>query len=394
MKSQHTLSILILLFLLTGGTSQTIAQEKKDSPKVLRLVKKLGNLLDTMAVKGIDRKYIDVPEKPWQFILRGNINQSYLKMKATIDASSMFTNTVGDLKWEPRIKTSPATYAGFWVGYRGYGFGYSWNVGGDKGRILTFGATGGCYGINLRIHTFDTNEPDVHYEGRFIPESSPDSPPVYESNTRSAELPSPISTRTIMVDGYYLFNSKRFSYAAAYDQSAIQKRSAGSLMAGAMYYHSHINYATDDNAAFILLMDNIGRIKQWQVSAGVGYAYNWVPCKGLLINAMVMPMLTFYNRHKTWRYDSNYRDLAMDVIVHHEDELQPEDYRLKEEPLSVVDRNSNITLNYDARLSLTYQWQRFFINAYGQYSNFHHSDGGVRVSLHDWYVNAALGIRF
>lgn len=109
---------------------------------------------------------------------------------------------------------------------------------------------------------------------------------------------------------------------------------------------------------------------------------------------MFMPMLTFYNRHKTWRYDSNYRDLALDEVVHHEDELQPEDYRLKEEPLSVVDRNSNITLNYDARLSLTYQWQRFFINAYGQYSNFHHSDGGVRVSLHDWYVNAALGIRF
>ena len=366
----------ILLFIGAGLCGQVMAQGD-----VVSFIKKVGTKIDSMAVKGVDRHYIDAPERPWQVIARGNINQTIVSMdsKGTIAGQ--------EYSAEPYLKTTPSQYLGLWVGYRGYGVGYTVNVGGDKGSNLTFGATGGCYGINVRIRSFENSNPDFNLNSELLSAAALES-------WNNVQLIDPIRVRTVFADGYYLFNGRKFSYSAAYDQSAIQKRSAGSLMAGAMYYHSHINYATDDNAAFILLMDNIGRIKQWQVSAGVGYAYNWVPCKGLLINAMVMPMLTFYNRHKTWRYDSNYRDLAMDEVVHHEDELRPEDYRLKEEPLSVVDRNSNITLNYDARLSLTYQWQRFFINAYGQYSNFHHSDGGVRVSLYDWYVNAALGIRF
>jgi hypothetical protein len=197
-----------------------------------------------------------------------------------------------------------------------------------------------------------------------------------------------------MLDAYYMFNGKRFSYAAAYDQSVIQKRSAGSFMVGAMYYYSHINYANDENAAFILLMDDIGRIKQWQLSIGAGYAYNLVPCRGLLINAMFMPMLTVYDRHKTWRYDSNLRDQAINNVLYNEDELIESDYRLKEEPLSVTDSHSPIALNFDTRLSLTYQWNWLFINAYGQFSRFHFKEGCVKGTLLDWYVNASIGVRF
>jgi hypothetical protein len=107
-----------------------------------------------------------------------------------------------------------------------------------------------------------------------------------------------------------------------------------------------------------------------------------------------MPMLTFYNRHKTWRYDSNYRDLALDDDLHDDDELSPSLWKLKEEPLSVNDSHSNVTLNIDTRLSLTYNWKRFFLNAYGQFSNFHYKDGDVSGRLNDWYINASLGVRF
>ena len=361
----------------------------------VRAAKGVMAFIDTMAVSGIDPGFIEVPRRPWQVIVRGNINQSDLKLRSTIDGGSMFINMVGDMQWEPRIRTSPSTYAGVWAGYRGYGLGYSWNVGGDRGSILTFGAMGGAYGINLRIHRFENDEPEVFYSGRFLDEL--DDPPEWatlEENTFTEHLLRPINTRTLILDGYYLFNGRRFSYAAAYDQSTIQRRSAGSLMAGAMYYHSHIDYAADENAEFILLMDNIGRAKQWQASAGVGYAYNLVPCRGLLVSAMAMPMLTFLNRHKTWRYDSNYRDLAMDDDVHNEDELLPEAYRLKKEPLAVNDSYSKMTFTIDARLSVTYNWNRFFVNAYGQFSHFKYKDEGVKGRLNDWYVNTSVGVRF
>lgn len=378
------------LSLLVSSSVQAATESEKRPVGVVRFIRKVGSIIDSMSVRGLDRQYIEAPKQPWQVIARGNINQSDLHLKSRIDGGAIFTNIIGELAWEPRIKTEPATYAGVWAGYRGYGFGYSWNVGGDKGRILTFGATGGSYGINLRIHSFSNNKPEVHYEGLF---QDGGGALYYEDDRETYELLSPVRTRTLLLDAYYFFNGKRFSYAAAYDQSVIQRRSAGSLMAGGMYYHSHTHYADDCNADLILLMDDIGRFKQWQLSLGAGYAYNLVPCRGLLISAMAMPMLTVFDRHKTWRYDSNLRDLAMDEADHSEDEVDELVYQLKPQPLSITTRHSWINVNFDIRLSLTYQFKRFFINAYGQYSNFRYKDGGVRGVMNDWYVNAAVGVR-
>ena len=33
---------------------------------VLGLVKKVGSLIDSMSVRGLDRNYIEAPTKPWQ----------------------------------------------------------------------------------------------------------------------------------------------------------------------------------------------------------------------------------------------------------------------------------------------------------------------------------------
>jgi hypothetical protein len=111
--------------------------------------------------------------------------------------------------------------------------------------------------------------------------------------------------KTVIADGYYLFNGKKFSYAAAYDQSVIQKRSAGSLMAGLMYNYTNIDYATDSNGDIVYLMQGVGKVKLWQGSVGAGYAYNWVPARGLLVNIMAMPMLTFVNKLKVYGYETN-----------------------------------------------------------------------------------------
>ena len=386
------LAIICVFCLLPTSRTRAATESEKRPVGVVRVIRKVGAIIDSMSVKGLDRQYIEAPKQPWQFIVRGNINQSELRLKSRINGNAFFSDAFGEVSWQSRIKTDPATYAGVWAGYRGYGFGYSWNVGGDKGRILTFGATGGSYGVNLRIHSFSNDKPEVSYSYSFLDEAT--GIPYSERIDQTYVLSSPIKTRTLLLDAYYFFNGKRFSYAAAYDQSVIQRRSAGSFMVGGMYYHSHINYLQDENADFILLMDDIGRIKQWQLSLGAGYAYNLVPCKGLLISAMAMPMVTVFDRHKTWRYDSNLRELAIDEEEHSDEEVENLIYQLKPEPMSVTTRHGGINVNFDVRLSVTYQLNRFFINAYGQYSNFHYKDGGVKGVLNDWYVNAALGVRF
>ena len=361
-------------------------------------VKKVGTFLDSLSVSGVDRSYIEAPKHPWQILLRGNVNQSDLKLTSkTSHAEETFDFLKGDMTWEPRIKTRPATYLGLWAGYRGYGLGYSWNVGGDKGRILTFGVTGGRYGVNLRIHWFDTDEPQVGFTGTGLMAIADDGSPIYSSFNYNdkIDMNSPIKMRALFLDGYYLFNGKKCSYAAAYDQSVVQRRSAGSLMAGAMYFHSTTHYDDNINADLIMFMNDIGRIKAWQASAGVGYIYNWVPARGLLISAMGIPMLTFYNHYKTWRYDSNLKDLIMKEGTSKIKEMEEEDYVIRPARKDAVKSgSSSFKVNFDARLSVTYEWNdRVFMNVFGQFSTFRYSIENVRTRLNEWYINAAIGVR-
>ena len=370
----------ILLVVAIGCYGQMMAQGG-----LLSLAKKVGTMLDTMSVKGVDRRYIDAPEQPWQIIAKGNVSQTIVSMNAR-------GNMVGvDYSARPYLRTTPSQYIGLWAGYRGYGLGYTVNVGGDKGSYLTFGATGGAYGVNVRIHSFKNSNPSFNINSNILSEE-------VSETWNDVELIDPIRVKTVIADGYYMFNGKKFSYAAAYDQSVIQKRSAGSLMAGLMYNYTHINYASDYNGDLVYVMGGLGKVKLWQGSAGVGYAYNWVPVRGLLVNVMAMPMLTFVNKIKGYGYATNVEELMNDPYCWDEDVTEEEwdewfygNIYIK--PLGNKTFDSGLSLGFDARMSLTYNVGRFFFNAYGQFNNIRYRHNTTHGYLNDWFVNTAIGIR-
>ena len=371
--------ILVLVFCL-HFCGQTMAQGK-----LVSLVKKVGTVIDSMSVKGIDRRYIDAPEKPWQLILKGNVSQ-------TITSMSTQGNMAGEeYSAKPYLKTTPSQYIGLWAGYRGYGLGYTFNVGGDKGSHLTFGATGGAYGINVRIHSFENSTPNFNLNSDLIPEESEDA-------WKQVQLIDPIHVKTIIADGYYMFNGKKFSYAAAYDQSVIQKRSAGSLMAGLMYNYTDIDYSSDHNGDLIYMMKGLGRVKLWQGSVGVGYTYNWVPTRGLLVNILAMPMLTFVNKLKAYVYATNIEQLMEDPTFWDPD-ISNEDWdewfyeNVHITPVGNKMFNSGLSIGFDARMSLTYNFGRYFLNAYGQFNNIRYRHNSTKGYLNDWFVNTSFGIR-
>ena len=348
-------------------------------------MKKVGTLIDTMAVKGLDRSYIDAPKKPWQIIAKGNVNQTIVSMNAD-------GNILGvDYSARPYLKTQPSQYVGFWAGYRGYGIGYTVNVGGDKGSNLVFGATGGAYGVNVRIHSFDNSNPSINLNSELLSEEE-------QETWDDVQLIDPIHVRTVIADGYYMFNGKKFSYAAAYDQSVIQKRSAGSLMAGLMYNYTRIDYATDLNGDLVYLMHGLGKVKLWQGSAGVGYAYNWVPARGLLVNVMLMPMVTFVNKLKVFAYATNVPELMTDDRFWSED-ISNEEWdewfysNVHITPMGDKTINSGISLGFDTRMSVTYNFGRYFISAYGQFNNIRYRHQSTHGYLNDWFINTAIGIR-
>ena len=370
-----------LLLLLTLSATPLHAQDTKNRPEdLVDLAKMVLEFVDTISMRGLDPDYLTLPEKPWQLILRSNLNQSRLSLFSVTEKAFLEDNTLlGRTEWEARFMTAPSYNVGLWGGYRGYGLGYTFNLSRDKNYLLTLGLTGGSYGLNMRIHNFHDTHSDVHYK---IDASD-------ETYREEVNFGEPVNARNLIIDGYYAFNGKRFSYCAAYDQSVIQRHSAGSLLVGGMYYYSNINYEQDGNALLMLLMNDIGRVRQWQWSVGAGYAYNYVPSEGFLISGLVMPMVTVVNRIEATRYGSNLRDYVYDPENH----SQPEQKDYKIWYMDEQKQTGKISMNFDARLSLTYLWKDYFLNIYGQYYNVRFRDGTNSGNHSEWSVNTSLGIR-
>ena len=98
---------------------------------------------------------------------------------------------------------------------------------------------------------------------------------------------------------YYIFNHRKFSYPAAYSQSTVQRRSAGSALLGIGYTRHSLEVDWDqlselvdkklgrkeDGTARVDSSLAFGKVKYTDISVSGGYAYNWVFAKNCLANA-------------------------------------------------------------------------------------------------------------
>ena len=101
------------------------------------------------------------------------------------------------------------------------------------------------------------------------------------------ELPADmLSVKTLNLNAYYAFNGRRFSYPAAFSQSYIQRRSAGSflLAASGMGQQAKLDW----NQKTELKMTNIGM--------GAGYGYNYVPAQEWLLHISGLPTFIVYSK--------------------------------------------------------------------------------------------------
>ena len=101
------------------------------------------------------------------------------------------------------------------------------------------------------------------------------------------DLPTDIlSVKTLNMNAFYVFNHRRFSYPAAFSQSYIQRRSAGSFLLTVSAQGQQANL--DGEQTSELEMMNIG--------IGGGYGYNYVPAKGWLLHISAQPTFIVYSK--------------------------------------------------------------------------------------------------
>ncbi|MBO7660574.1 MAG: DUF4421 family protein, partial [Bacteroidaceae bacterium] len=100
------------------------------------------------------------------------------------------------------------------------------------------------------------------------------------------ELPPEVLTlKSLNVNAYYAFNHRRFSYPAAFTQSYIQRRSAGSFLLALSAQGQRAK--TKAQYESLLNVTNIG--------IGAGYGYNWVPSRHWLFHISSLPTFTVYS---------------------------------------------------------------------------------------------------
>ena len=375
MRIRYLLMTMALVPLMASAQGE---EKKSDQNFVVKGLMWVKTLIDSMAVANVDRSYIEQPKKPWAVEARSSISHSSLEM----EADWSFENVIDGRITAKTDNNYPASL-GVWAGYRGYGFGFSKQLSGD-GSTFSLGAMGGSFGINMRINSYRSSTPYVTY--------SFSSGGEVDADAGDVPLDDPIRIRSFFLDGYYMFNGRHFSYAAAYDQSLIQRRSAGSFMAGLMYYHSSVAFDDDSSWPMVLLMKTIGKLKFTQANVGAGYAYNWVPARGWLVSAQVMPMITFYNKTKVCYYDIQ-DDKGKSIFSIDTDEI---DYDGRYHVVEVNDEatGNRVSWNFDARLSLVYNWSNCYLRVYGHYNRFRYKNDDGIGWLQDWTGYASLGIRF
>ena len=378
------------------------AQEQDSTLTFMDRLHQVQQYLDDKAKSKVEPGYIEVPDKPWRVILRYKENMVLVDYDHSIDFPATNERTEWKLRFEPPVASS----VGFWVGYRGTGFSYSKSLTKNAGRYYSFSTTGAKYGFNFRLRRFQTQD------AQFSATDYKDGQLSEEPYDTAFSMPSPVWIRSVYLNGYYVFNGRRYSQAAAYNQSVIQRRSAGSLLLGATWYQSSFDYSDIANGYFMIFAGGIYRIKVHQANLGVGYGYNWVPFRGLVVNAMAMPTVSVYNRVKVYKNDFNYY-LAPEEPV---DDYGEWDMETKlwangkpDKPLTMLKEGDNdvyywddgsetsysaLQLNLDLRLGIAYNWSNYFIGIQAQYNNFIYKKNQSKVNIFDAYARISLGVRF
>ena len=178
-----------------------------------------------------------------------------------------------------------------------------------------------------------------------------------------------------ILNAYYVFNPKKFSYGAAMSYSKIQKKSAGSLLGGVSLNQTRL---TAYDIVLASLMGGVNKILIRQFSIGVGYGYNWVPAKGLNIHLSEIPMLLITTKSAAKASGEGWSNEE------------------KERQRKLFGGKTHVSFNHMFRTSVSYGINdRFLVGLSGYYNYFRvgkHSS--YYASTEDWNARVFFAYRF
>ncbi len=280
------------------------------------------------------------------------------------------------------------------LGYGNVGFGFGLEVGprsAQKKHSLGLNIKGKSWGVHAEY--FSISNPFT--TGIAIGEAGSSS---YWEDQWTTEENALLKNFTI--DGYYVFNNKRFAYPATYKIGLVQRHTAGSWLVTARYMQGSLYNSPEAALDTYNLLDCFSAL---QASVGGGYSVNFVlwhkdptgsrdqGLRNVTLNLTAMPVITLANYLETVSY-------AYDVEGNH-----------------TGDRVSKVWCypmpNYIGSAAASLTWNRLFFSTQFTYNRFYFrssdavdvnqlnlpdyvDDISFRGIFHDWMLKGLLVYRF
>lgn len=290
-----------------------------------------------------DTAYIGRPDARWTIKFRGNLS-----------GADMRTTTVTDgVQNRSRVTADCRGTLSMAVAYRGLGLGVAVNPAKFAGKCKDFeynlNSYSNRYGFDVVFLSSKT------YHGYKATDAE-----------RIDIHKGQISQYALNLNFYYAFNYRRFSFPAAFSQSYIQKRSAGSWMIGASFDGSKTE-----------LNDMTIRLNEFAV--GAGYAYNLVIARHWLCHLSALPTMTIYSHDYTKTRTSADEDNAPSATSTIRHDMK---YHF---PSAII----------TGRAAAVYSWRNKFAGATAVYNySVAGNEDHLQVRRNKWRVRMFFGFRF
>ena len=325
----------IIIILLAIISAMPVIAQSKGKRFIHRVDSVLSNKYHKVAY---DTMYISRPEGKLTLKVRVNLSGNEIKSKGKTDSGEIYKS---NLKTDSRATLSVS------ASYMGVSAGLALNpaklAGKDKDYEMNINAYSNMFGVDASYQASKT------LSGTF------------KQGDRSVYLEEgEVDLEVMNISAQYVFNYKKFSYPAAFAQSMIQKRSAGSVLAGISYQGGRLKYPGDPEKGMPKLSMHVNNF-----ALGVGYGYNWVVDKHWLFHLSVLPTLIVINRNRT---DIN-------------DERRHENYNIREGIF-----NERIAIVYNIN-------PRYFISATGIGTLMVYKKSETRFTQDKWLSHISFGMR-
>lgn len=245
---------------------QEVAHQKAMRNSHARRVDSLFNVRDKRSRDKYDTLFIYKPHERWTFRWRGNLSGNEIVMRGRNEGIA-FRN---DLHAAHKLTFTLG------VGFRGLNFSLAANplkwAGKNKDFEYNLNSYSNRYGFDVIYTTANT------FRGT-----------IREGDDSYSVKAGEVRQKLLTINGYYAFNYRRFSFPAAFSQSQIQLRSAGSWLLSCMFLGGSLRNESEERAFPRSVLHS------YSFGIGGGYAYNFVFPRSWLLHVSATPEIVVYN---------------------------------------------------------------------------------------------------